>query len=73
MKVSTTESITNIFFKNVDEFALTFDKAGIISQTIRNQAFDLYKQGKWNDLEAFFKNNNLNKSGTTIWPPANGG
>lgn len=63
----------NSFFKTVDEFALTFDKAGTVSQSIKNQAYDLYNQGKWSELETLFKNNNLNKSGTTVWPPANGG
>ncbi|MFN8438024.1 MAG: glycohydrolase toxin TNT-related protein [Cytophagales bacterium] len=62
-------NVTNVFFKNVDEFAQTFDKAGNVSQAIRNQAFDLYKQGKWSELETLFKNNNLNGK----WPPANGG
>ncbi|EZH71332.1 hypothetical protein ATO12_10800 [Aquimarina atlantica] len=63
------DGITKIFFKNVDDFARTFDKAGEVSATIRNQAFDLYKQGKWGELETLFKNNNLNGG----WPPANGG
>ncbi len=62
-------NITNVFFKNVDEFALTFDKSGAVSQTIRNQAFDLYKQGDWSELEKLFKSNNLNG----MLPPANGG
>ncbi|KFF12048.1 hypothetical protein IW15_10725 [Chryseobacterium soli] len=65
----TTGQITHVFYKNADEFALTYDPAGTVSPTIRYQAFDLYKQGKWSDLEALFKANNLNGG----WPPANGG
>ncbi len=67
--VSGAGNVTDEFFKTVDEFASTFDKAGAVSQIIRNQAFDLYKQGKWGELEILFKNNKLNGG----WPPANGG
>lgn len=62
-------NITTVFFKNADELAATYDAAGTVSQTIRDQVFDLYKQGKWSELEALFKANNLNGG----WPPANGG
>ena len=58
-----------VFYKNADELAATYDTAGTVSATIRNQAYDLYKQGKWSELEALFKANNLNGG----WPPANGG
>ncbi len=68
-KTSNIIDFTENFFKNVDEFALTFDKVGDVSITIKNQAFDLYKQGKWRELEDLFKKNNLNGN----WPPANGG
>jgi hypothetical protein len=61
--------VTHVFYKNADEFALTYDPAGTVSQAIRNQAFDLYKLGKWSELEALFNANNLNGG----WPPANGG
>jgi hypothetical protein len=57
------------FFKSVDEFALTFDKAGNVSQTIRQQAYDLYNSKNWNTLEDLFSQNNLNGG----WPPGNGG
>jgi len=67
--IRNTDGIAKVFFKNVDDFAKTFDKAGEVSEAIRNQAFDLYKQGKWRELETLFKNNNLNGG----WPPANGG
>ncbi|WP_233194528.1 glycohydrolase toxin TNT-related protein [Aquimarina sp. I32.4] len=68
-KINNAGGISKVFFKNVDDFARTFDKAGEVNATIRNQAFDLYKQGKWRELETLFNNNNLNGS----WPPANGG
>ena len=57
------------FFKSVDEFALTFDKAGNVSQAIRQQAFDLYNSKNWNALEDLFSQNGLNSG----WPPGNGG
>lgn len=66
---TTTGNITTVFFKNADELASTYDTAGTVSPAIRNQAFDLYKQGKWSELEALFKANKLNGG----WPPANGG
>ena len=66
---NSTGEVTHVFYKNADELAATYDAAGAVNQTIRNQAFDLYKQGKWNELEVLFKNNNLNGG----WPPANGG
>lgn len=65
----TNGGVTHVFYKTADEFAATYDPAGAVNQTIRNQAFDLYKLGKWSDLEALFKTNNLNGG----WPPANGG
>lgn len=61
--------VTHVFYKNADEFALTYDTAGTVSPAIRNQAFDLYKQGQWSTLEALFNANKLNGG----WPPANGG
>ncbi|MFN1219139.1 hypothetical protein ACKW6Q_19420 [Chryseobacterium kwangjuense] len=67
--ISTLPPVTHVFYKNADELALTYDTGGTVSQTIRNQAYDLYKQGKWSELEALFKANNLNGG----WPPANGG
>lgn len=67
--IEQTTGITTVFYKDANEFALTYDTAGTVSQAIRNQAFDLYKQGKWSDLELLFKSNNLNGG----WPPANGG
>ena len=66
---STIPGITHVFYKNADELASTYDKNGTVSQTIRNQTYDLYKLGKWSELETLFKNNNLNGG----WPPANGG
>jgi Tuberculosis necrotizing toxin len=62
-------SIKNVFFKDTDEFASTFDKAGVLTQATRKKSFDLYKQGKWSELEKLFKENNINNS----WPPAFGG
>ncbi|MFP3590477.1 hypothetical protein [Chryseobacterium sp. SIMBA_038] len=67
--VDETGGVTHVFYKNADEFALTYDTGGTVSQPIRNQAFDLYKLGKWSELETLFKTNNLNGG----WPPANGG
>lgn len=66
---SATPPVTHVFYKNADEFALTYDTSGTLSPGIKNQLFDLYKQGKWSELEAQFKANNLNGG----WPPANGG
>lgn len=66
---NSTNPVKIVFYKNADEFALTYDPSGSVSQTIRSQAFDLYKQGKWSELEALFKTNSLNGG----WPPANGG
>ncbi|WP_313091320.1 glycohydrolase toxin TNT-related protein [Chryseobacterium flavum] len=66
---NSTNPVKIVFYKNADEFALTYDPSGSVSQTIRSQAFDLYKQGKWSELEALFKTNSLNSG----WPPANGG
>ncbi|MCS3532489.1 TNT domain-containing protein [Chryseobacterium sp. JUb7] len=65
----TPSDVTSVFYKNADEFAATYDTSGTLSQAIKDQAFELYKQGKWGELETLFKNNNLNGG----WPPANGG
>lgn len=61
--------VMTLFYQNADELAKTYDPSGKVNQSIRNQAFNLYKQGKWSELEILFKNNNLNGG----WPPANGG
>ncbi|AZA83563.1 hypothetical protein C1637_15075 [Chryseobacterium lactis] len=64
-----TSPVKIVYFKNADDFALTYDPKGTTDQNTRNLAFDLYKQGNWNELEKLFKANNLNGG----WPPANGG
>ena len=46
-EVIDTNPVKIVYYKNADEFALTYDSKGTVSQSIRNQAFDLYKQGKW--------------------------
>jgi len=61
--------VMTLFYQNADDFAKTYDPNGKVNQTDRNQAFNLYKQGKWSELETFFKNHNLNGG----WPPASGG
>ncbi|WP_137904075.1 glycohydrolase toxin TNT-related protein [Chryseobacterium sp. 2VB] len=61
--------VTTVFYKNADELAVTYDSNNSVSQAIRNQVYDLYKRGKWSELESLFKANNLNGG----WPPANGG
>lgn len=61
--------VTTVFFKNVDEFAATFDKTGTVNQAVKKQAFDLYKKGKWEELEDLFNKHSLNDG----WPPAKGG
>ncbi|GAA5089099.1 hypothetical protein GCM10023210_13490 [Chryseobacterium ginsengisoli] len=61
--------VMTLFYQNADELAKTYDPSGKVSESLRNQAFNLYKQGKWSELETLFKNNNLNGG----WPPANGG
>ncbi|MGU3375148.1 hypothetical protein [Chryseobacterium sp. M5A1_1a] len=66
---NTPNPVKIVFYKNADELAATYDTSGTVNQTIKNQAYDLYKQGKWKELEALFKANNLNGG----WPPANGG
>ncbi|WP_106915735.1 glycohydrolase toxin TNT-related protein [Chryseobacterium aurantiacum] len=66
---NTPNPVKIVFYKNADELAATYDTNNTVNQTIRNQAYDLYKQGKWKELEALFKANNLNGG----WPPANGG
>lgn len=65
----TKSDVTIVFFKNADEFAATYTHPANLSQTIKDKAFELYKQGKWSELEALFSENNLNSG----WPPANGG
>lgn len=67
--IEETTGINTVFYKDANDFALTYDTTGAVSQAIRDQAFDLYKHAKWSDLEALFKSNNLNGG----WPPANGG
>ena len=66
---NTPNPVKIVFYKNADELAATYDTNSTVNQTIRNQAYDLYKLGKWKELEALFKANNLNGG----WPPANGG
>lgn len=61
--------VTTVFYKNADELAVTYDPGNSVSQAIKNQVYDLYKRGKWSELESLFKANNLNGG----WPPANGG
>lgn len=61
--------VKTVFYKNSDEFALTYDTKGTVDQASRDQIFELYKKGSWGTLEAIFKANNLNGG----WPPANGG
>jgi len=61
--------VKKMFYKTADELAASYDKADTVSKAIRNQAFVLYKLGKWKELETLFKKNNLNGG----WPPANGG
>ena len=59
------------YFKtSVNEFTTNDDLA--------KEAFELYKQEKWGELEAFFKTKKLNgqilPDGSIVyWPPANGG
>lgn len=61
--------VKTVFYKSANEFAATYDTGGTVDQTTRDYVFGLYKQGKWGELEALFKVNNLNGG----WPPANGG
>lgn len=61
--------VMTLFYQNADALAKTYDPSGKVSPSLRNEIFDLYKQGNWTSLEALFKNNNLNGG----WPPANGG
>ncbi len=61
--------VISVFYKNADEFAATYDPSGTVNATLRSQAFDLYRTARWAELEALFKDNNLNGG----WPPANGG
>jgi hypothetical protein len=63
------DGIIDQFFNSIDDFANTFDKGKQLSQYIRSQAFDLYKEQNWSKLEQLFDVNNINGK----WPPANGG
>ena len=65
--------LTNVFFKNVDEFVETFDNARKATRAVHEEAFELYKQAKWSELEDLFKANRLNEYNGAYWPPANGG
>jgi hypothetical protein len=60
---------TTEFYKNANQLAATYDPSNTVSQTMRDQVYDLYKKQKWGELETLFTNNNLNGK----WPPANGG
>ncbi|UMQ42644.1 TNT domain-containing protein [Chryseobacterium sp. Y16C] len=61
--------VKTVFYKSANEFASTYDTGGKVDQQTRDYIFELYRQGKWGELEALFKVNNLNGG----WPPANGG
>ncbi|NHQ72772.1 glycohydrolase toxin TNT-related protein, partial [Elizabethkingia miricola] len=65
----TPSSVKSGFYKNADDFATSYDSEEKVSQAIRVQASDLYKQRNWKELEKLFQTNNLNNG----WPPANGG
>ena len=62
------DEITHPIFKTADDLALTFDKLGEVSQKVRQQAFDLFKEKNWGKLEKLFDVNNINRK----WPPNNG-
>ncbi|MDR6922518.1 MULTISPECIES: glycohydrolase toxin TNT-related protein [Chryseobacterium] len=64
-----TGNVTHVFYKNADELAVTYDPTGTVGSEARNYVFDLYKKGRWTEMEYFFTGNNLNGG----WPPANGG
>lgn len=64
-----TSEVTTVFYQNADEFALTYNQPADLSETVKDQAFELYRQGRWSELEMLFKEYNLNGG----WPPANGG
>lgn len=61
--------VMTLFYQNADALAKTYDPSGKVSPSLRNEIFELYKQGNWSSLEALFKNSNLNGG----WPPASGG
>ncbi|WP_294296357.1 glycohydrolase toxin TNT-related protein [uncultured Chryseobacterium sp.] len=61
--------VMTLFYQNAEELSKTYDPSGKVSQSLKNEIFNLYKQGNWGALEKLFKNNNLNGG----WPPANGG
>ncbi|MPS64455.1 glycohydrolase toxin TNT-related protein [Chryseobacterium sp.] len=61
--------VKTVFYKSANEFAATYDTGGKVDQQTRDYIFELYRHGKWGELEALFKVNNLNGG----WPPANGG
>lgn len=68
-EVQPPSDVTTVFYKSADELAVTYDPNGNVNASVRSQIFELYKQGKWSELETLFKANNLNGG----WPPANGG
>ncbi|WBV60906.1 glycohydrolase toxin TNT-related protein [Chryseobacterium camelliae] len=61
--------VKTVFYKNANEFALTYDTGGTVDQASRDQIFELYRKGQWGSLEVIFKGSKLNGG----WPPANGG
>ncbi|WP_241286066.1 glycohydrolase toxin TNT-related protein [Chryseobacterium arthrosphaerae] len=68
-EVQPPSDVTIVFYKSADELAVTYDPNGNVNASVRSQIFELYRQGKWSELEVLFKANNLNGG----WPPANGG
>jgi len=61
--------VKTVFYKNANDFALTYDTGGTVDQASRDHIFELYKKGQWGALEVIFKGSKLNGG----WPPANGG
>lgn len=66
---SVSNKVTQVFYTSAAELAATYDKNNTASQTLHDEIYNLYQQGKWGELETIFSQNNLNGG----WPPSNGG
>jgi len=61
------DGIPSNFFRNANDLGETYDTFNKLSKTVRGEAFNYYKQQKWDKLEQLFKTYKLK------WPPADGG
>ncbi|PZU05690.1 MAG: hypothetical protein DI622_18690, partial [Chryseobacterium sp.] len=43
--------VKTVFYKSANEFAATYDTGGKVDQQTRDYIFELYRHGKWGELE----------------------